>query len=199
MAPSLAVANLVQNPGFESGLTNWTVNTSASDPWEVDSSAHGNLPFAGTFFASTGCVGSQCITGTTTQQASISQTLSTTIGQAYTLTFWFWTGGNVNSPNGTANELEILWNGSVVSDDGPNGTLGPIVNTTTQPYVQFTVSLPAATSTSTVLAFLGRQDPGWDALDNVDVETASATPEPSTLLIFTGALPLLWAIRRRRA
>jgi hypothetical protein len=183
-----SAANLVQNFGFETGdFTSWTVNTSADDTWEVGDAGGA---FAGTYYASTGCVGAPCITGTAAQQASLSQTLATTAGQTYTLTFEFSTQGY-----GTYNELDVLWNGTSVLDLGPGGTLGVV-----SAYTLYTASNLSATSSSSTLTFLGRQDPGWDALDNVDVELSgtSGVPEPSTWLLMGGALlPLLRAARRR--
>jgi hypothetical protein len=95
----------------------------------------------------------------------------------------------------TPNELDVLWNGTSVLDLGPGGTLGVV-----PAYTLYTVLHLSATSSSTTLTFLGRQDPGWDALDNVDVELSGTgvTPEPSTWLLMGGALlPLLRAARRR--
>jgi len=167
-----AWANLVQNPGFETGdFTDWTVGTS-NNGWQVDVSGdHGDVPFDGTFFASDGCVGPDCISGP--QQSSLSQNLLTTSGQNYDLTFWFYTGGN-----STPNELDVLWNGASVLDLGPGGTLGVIDS-----YTEFTVTGLNATSSSSTLTFLDRQDPGWIGLDDIDVEPAgtSAVPEPSAI------------------
>lgn len=72
-----------------------------------------------------------------------------------------------------------------------NGTLAAITQ-----YTQFTVPNLAATSASTTLTFLGRQDTGWNALANVSVES-SAVPEPATLLLTGAALCLLGAVRRK--
>jgi hypothetical protein len=59
------------------------------------------------------------------------------------------------------------------------------------------LNLPA-----TNLTFLGRQDPGFDGLDNVSVNpTGAATPEPSSLLLATSVLPGLVGlgmVRRRK-
>ena len=181
-AISIASAgNIVQNPGFETGdMTNW-----ATTSWSIGT---GNS-YTGSYYAYTGCVGAGCITGP--EPASLSQTLATAAGQTYTLTFEFMTQGN-----GTPNELDVLWNGTSVLDLGPGGTLGPISS-----YTLYTVSNLSATSSSSTLTFLGRQDPAYDALDNVDVEPnqTSSIPEPSTWLLMGGAalLPLLRAARRR--
>jgi hypothetical protein len=175
----------VQNGGFETGdFTSWT-----GDRWGVTSTDSGEVPFAGSYYAYTGCVGDPCINGTPDQQASLSQTLATTAGQTYTLTFEFMT--LYDAPN----ELDVLWNGTSVLDLGPGGTLGVV-----PAYTLYTVSSLSATSSSSTLTFLGRQDPAYNALDNVDVELSGTggTPEPSTWLLMGGALlPLLWAARRR--
>jgi hypothetical protein len=120
----------------------------------------------------------------------LSQTLATAAGQTYTLTFEFSTRGS-----GAPNELDVLWNGTSVLDLGPGGTLGVV-----PAYTLYTVSNLSATSSSSTLTFLGRQDLYYDALDNVDVELSGTggVPEPSTWLLMGGALlPLLRAARRR--
>jgi len=176
-----SAANVVLNPGFETGdMTNW-----ATTSWSIGT---GNS-YTGSYYAYTGCVGQNCITGTAAQQASLSQTLATTAGQTYTLTFEFMT------LYGTPNELDVLWNGTSVLDLGPGGTLGVV-----PAYTLYTVSNLSATSSSSTLTFLGRQDLYYDALDNVDVELSGTggVPEPSTWLLMGGALlPLLRAARRR--
>jgi hypothetical protein len=189
-APAWADLNLVQNAGFETGtFADWTVNTSANNTWEIQTfGGSGGSPFAGSFFASDGCVGASCISGAPSEQSSLSQTLATTPGLAYDLSFEFNTHSNIEP-----NELEVLWNGSTVLDLGPSGTLGPI-----DTYQLFSVTGLDATSASTTLTFLGRQDPGWDALDNVDVTPVGATPEPSLSIWAVGAfLAFLWVARLR--
>jgi len=188
-------ANIVVNPGFESGdLTGWTVNNSADLPWIVQGpGGRGGNPFDGGFYANTGCVGAQCITGTTSQQASLSQLLNTTAGQTYSLSFWFSTDNN-----GAPNELDVLWNGASILDLGPGGTLGSISS-----FTQFTVGGLLGTGSDT-LTFLGRQDPAYNALDDVCVSTgsvcavSSSSPEPSSILLIGSVLPLIALVRRLR-
>lgn len=192
LSSSAFAGNIVLNSNFGTGnTTDWTVNTSSSDPWTVGTGD----PFTGdTYFISTGCVGAQCITGTASQQSSLSQTLSDSIGGNYTLSFEFSTQGN-----GTPNELDVLWDGVSVLDLGPGGTLGAIDS-----YELFTVTDLIGTGSDT-LTFLGRQDPGFDALDNVCVSSdgtcgsASGVPEPSTLLPLGIALLMAASLRRRLA
>ncbi len=185
-ASSAWAGEVVLNGGFETGdLTDWTLGSGAS--WEVSSGS----AFAGSFFATTGCVGAQCITGSATQQAALSQVLTDTAGSTYTLTFEFNTGNN-----GTPNELDVLWNGVSVLDLGSGGTLGVVGSSGV--YDFFSVSGLVGTG-SDKLTFLGRQDPGFNQLDNVSVtNSSSAVPEPSTFVLIGGILPVLAILRRRR-
>src|SRR5579872_6551918 len=98
-----AGANVVANPGFESGLTDWT----GSADW-----GSGNFAVhSGTLEAYTQCVGAPCITGPT---SFLYQDLATTAGQTYDLSFWYRFQGP-SSPVGP-NELRTLAGGTVVSD-----------------------------------------------------------------------------------
>ena len=184
--PALA-GNIVLNPGFETGdLTDWVVNTNADLPWIVQASPgrSDKIAFDGTFYANTGCVGPQCITNDVGSGSPVGawlyQDLATPMGTTYTLSFEF-------SSEGPPMELLVLWNGSEVEDlvDLPN----PVPDTQ---YTLYTVSGLTVTSGTTRLEFIGRQDPGYDALDNVCVSSTtdcgvpSSVPEPATSFLFGG-------------
>jgi hypothetical protein len=191
-APILAQVepNIVQNGDFSQGLTDWNVNSSAPLHW-IASTPVNYAP--GTYnayinqepytFASTGCVGPNCVTGSSTQLSSLDQELSTTVGSTYTLTFDF------ASPGGNDMELEVLAGGVVVDDLFNLGQTG---------LTQYTISGIIATAPTTDLEFLGRQDPGYDILTNISFVDPSATPEPGALiLVGTGLLSVAGAIRRK--
>jgi hypothetical protein len=157
--------NIVVNGDFETGdLTGWSVNAGANDPWQVLDAD----PIAGSYSAATGCAGTECVdVGDPSAAASLSQNLATTPGGVYTLTF-------LENNGGEPEDLVVLWGGSVVLDLCPGSTgCGPGSGNL------FTVAGLAATSDSTELTFLGRDDPGYIRLDNIDVEPAGA-PEPAT-------------------
>jgi len=188
-APAAFGANIVLNPGFETGdFTDWVANGSSNHPWFVDASS----AFAGTYDASTGCVGAQCITNDVGAQnpvgAWLYQDLATTASTSYTLSFEFSTGG---SPM----ELQVLWNGNVALD---------LTGLASGPYNLYTIGGLVATSSTTRLEFLGREDPSYSGLDSVcvssstDCGSASAVPEPMTLGLTGFGLAALGFVRFRR-
>ena len=124
------------------------------------------------------------------------QTVSTTPGTNYDLSFWV---GNISgSIWGTTSTVEVQINGTSVGSE-TNSTPG-----TTLTWEQFTTPF-MATGATTTIAF-DNLDPSTDnsnGLDNVDLEVAtspSPTPEPSALVLFgTGLLGLGGFARRRIA
>jgi hypothetical protein len=71
-------------------------------PWYT-TQTNGNFPWGwGGGYASTGCIGSSCITGVPGELADLNQNLTTTAGTTYTLSFEYSPG-----PGGP-NELEVL-------------------------------------------------------------------------------------------
>jgi len=176
IAPALAHAQIVTNGNFASGSAGWTYNPSSDHPWTFDGSAPNT-------YASTGCVGAQCITGTMAQQAYLYQDLTTVAGDTYTLSFEF-------AGDGNAMELQAWFGGTLAED---------LVNIGDTGLEEYVIPDLVATSTTTELEFLGRQDPGYDELTDVSVTTGSSvTPEPGTLgLLGTGVLGLLGFARRK--
>src|SRR6476660_5391819 len=189
-ASPASASNIVLNPGFETGaFAPWVANPSSDHPWGVAS----GFGHTGTFYADTGCVGPQCITpDPNASGAWLYQDLTTTNGQSYNLSFWYFPA------SGTPNQLQVRWGGNVVLDLVDLGT-----GTT---YGLYTVGGLAATGTTMRLEFLGRQDPSFNGLDDVCVDTpggvcaaASTVPEPTSLVLMgTALLGLRRAVRRTR-
>ena len=160
----------VTNGGFETGdFTGWT-QSGNTDFTGVDSIA----PHSGDYAAYFGNAGS---TG------SISQTLTTTPGQDYTISFW------LMNEEGEPNSFEAAFGDAVLMTltDAPDS--GYI-------FYSFTET---ASSASTLLSFTFQQDVTFWDLDDVSV-VAAGVPEPATWAMMILGLGMAGvAIRRRRA
>ncbi len=112
----------------------------------------------------------------------VSQTLPTTPGQSYVLSFWLTSVAYKGST--TPNSLAVTWNGTTLFDQSD---LGAFAWTN----MQFVVS---ATSASSVLQFGDRDDPGAFGLDDVSVQPVttsfqSVTQSSNTVNFAWSALP----------
>lgn len=132
--------NLVSNCGFETGMFDpeW-VQSGDTDFSSVDT-----IPHSGTYAASMGPIG---------DLGFLTQTLSTTGGQSYTLSFWL---QNDSSPN----EFVVSWDGGVIFDD----TLDDFL-----PYTLVVYEGLVASADGTDLQFGFRNDPSYIELDDVVV------------------------------
>jgi hypothetical protein len=171
---SAIAANLVLNPGFETGdFTDWTVT---GDGVSID-----------TVFPNTGCCDAAFSATTTDTNAGVlSQTLSTLGGKTYKLSF-----AVLDEAGFSGDSFFVQFGGfsATITGDmaGPPGDLPSLYTAET-----FTVPGTDIVDGSTALAFKGLSDPvsgiNWN-LDDASV-TAVATPEPSTwallVIAFTG-------------
>jgi hypothetical protein len=134
------------------------------------------------------------------------QDLATTAGATYTLTFYYYPG-----PGTYGTELQVLWgaSGTQLNTGGAGVCSGNCVyhntsvNSTT--YVQYTVPNLVATSATTRLEFLGRQDPSSDGLDDIVVQLTNAAPTTAVPTLSTWAMGILaillicggaWSVKR---
>jgi hypothetical protein len=169
-APASAVVReFVSNGGFESGTTSPWVPVR----WNVYQAAAGYPVHSGDYSAGTGCVGAGAVFNCT-----ISQSLGTSAGQRYDLSFWV---GNTRVGL-DAQALRVAWNGT---------DLATIVPTDTA-FRQYTFNNLEATSTNTQLLFGGYNNPGTIFIDDVSVtqSTAGAPGAPGPLA-GVGLLPAL--------
>jgi hypothetical protein len=158
--PAVASANIVLNPGFESGQADWTFQGFTIAP---------NVANTGTASAQTPCVGHACVS-TLNSGAYIDQSLATAAGQTYNLSFF------VAENAGPPSEFSVFWNGNQIAD-----VLNP-ANNSLPGWVEYSYSGLLATGNSTDLQVHGRQDPSLIYFDDFSVNPtiSSAVPEPST-------------------
>ena len=182
-----AQANLVTNPGFETGnFTGWALSGDTTFTG-VDRFS----PHSGSFGAFLGTsIPDPNFPITFPPTGSITQTLATTVGVSYDIEFWLNTAVKPNF-------LSVSFDG-IVLDSLTNITTSPSI---LPPVYTLFSHTAVASSASTDLVFTFRHDPwGWD-LDDVSVEPATAVPEPGSLPLVVAGLTfcfLLLALRRRR-
>jgi hypothetical protein len=140
-------SELVVNGGFENPLgSEWTIvdPTGSTYRTSTDVPVH-----SGSFALALGRAGAD---------ATITQTVPTVPGETYTFSFWYWSSGQ--GPN----DFHALWNGTEVYSEVNPPAHGYQLHTFTE----------MATGSTTTIQFLARNDPVFDALDDVSVIATSA-------------------------
>ncbi len=165
---------LVTNGGFETGdFTGWTT---AGD--QTLSGVDSQNPHSGA---------SAAYFGTNNSIATMAQTLATTAGTNYAVSFWL------------GNEVDVLGvsapNSFAFSWDGTTETT--LTNAAAFGYTQYSFVLPA-TGSSTVLNFSFRQDPAFWDIDDISVTAITAVPEPGSMALLGTGLFFV-AVRAQRA
>jgi len=154
-----ANASLVNNGGFETGdFTDWMLSGNLGNNFVIPEAAH-----SGNYGADFGDSGSQ---------AFLAQTLATTVGASYDLSFW------LRNTGGAPNLFTVSWNGNQIYTKADASVFD---------WTQYSFNV-TATLASTPLVFGFRQDPVYFNFDDVSVEQV-AVPEVSTCL--AGVLMLL--------
>jgi hypothetical protein len=160
-SPPASGSNLVANGNFGTGsLSGWTLG--GNSIWQgaqpeifIDTNAEGGSKYA----AGMGSMGSD---------GTLSQTIATTAGKTYTVSFW------LQNEASDGNDFTATWNGQ---------TLLSLTNAAQSGYTQYTYTV-TATGNSSTLEFSAQNNPSqWD-LDNVSVvdpPTTSATANATSV------------------
>ena len=157
------MTNLVANGNFATGsFTDWTLggnDSNASSPQIfIDTNGEGGSTYA----AGLGSMGSD---------GTLSQSIATTAGQTYTLSFWL-----QNEASGD-NDFTAMWDGQPVL---------ALTNASAFGYTEYTFTVTALGSTST-LGFSAANGPSQWNLDNISLTAGSSTAASAAPAISTGA------------
>jgi hypothetical protein len=212
----LSTGNVLVNPGFETGdFTGWTlggnspgygVTTAGTLIPGVDFAAYGDDTVevhSGTYaaYALVQCGGGNQGGGIPTCQnrefVDLTQTVSVTPGQAYSVGFWEANNGNSAFGQSAAN------GGTQIYVDGV-GILPSSFNTISTQFTELSGIFNTGTQTSVTITFeidgSGSATAGVSLDDFFANDVGISTPEPQTWeLMGAGLVSLLWAIKRRGA
>ena len=165
MLANACLANQVTNPfftGTTTAATSWTSSAAGTGAAFAHalSAANATITAAGgsTEFYS-GCVGAACLTNpfTSGTTSGAQQSVPTTIGQSYTISFWTYFS---TAANATV-EIDVYWGGTKIYAGTSVATAG---------WSQQSIFLGTATSSSNMLTVMIRDDPSYSAITDVDIE-----------------------------
>lgn len=190
-----AQAQLVTNGDFETAdFTGWTLSGNAhyTTP-NPDTFVFGN-PHAGIYAAWLGPAGSD---------GFLSQSIATTAGHAYTVSYWLAVDTNSLSGLSSPNDFSASFGGQSLFS-GTNLAATDSHSTAAADYVLYSFTTAAAAGPASTLRFGFRDDPAEFRLDDVQVRDAGPVPEASTtvslgLLLALGIGGMAVAAKRKRA
>jgi hypothetical protein len=205
-----ARANSILDPSFENpviaGLFSVLGSGSTFGPWNVTGATCGtncvlilNTAYSENtnvgpiqFNAEDGNQAVDITGGGNTLDGGVSQTIATTTGNPFSMSFWVGKQDNRANGYGGPSAIQVFINGVSQGVFSNNNSTNNQVN-----WEQFVLNFNAPSSSTTILFqnATGATN-GYAGLDNVNL-VSLASPEPSTLVLIAGAVGLL-ALRRRR-
>jgi len=183
-APLASWADLVTNGGFETGdFTGWMLGGNSG--FGIGVCASGTSFYGSLCTANTG--NDAAALGPPYTTATLSQSIATTPGALYTLTFYVRNDNLLQTPS---NAFTASWGGATVFSESNAADSG---------YTKETIAGLTATSSSTVLQFTFFNTPGGFYLDDVSVvdPPGGGVPEPGSLASLAAGLLVVLATRRR--
>jgi hypothetical protein len=157
----LVVNPLIKNGGFETGSFGyWTMGGNSGSSTVRNNGLYRHSGFYGAELGETNVLG------------TLSQTVRTTVGANYALSFW------LGNPNGLAtnNQFSVSWNGV---------TIYSVTNLPVSPFSNYTL-LVSATGISTALQFSYRNNTGLFGLDDISLTPEFLQVTPAAMLVSTG-------------
>ena len=197
-AASAATPELVVNGSFESNaisaswaaassVTGWTSSASGNSAFEIQK---GSTQGGVSGFMPTAAAGVQYLELNTDRLTSISQTIATTAGSSYLLSFAY--SGRPDTAGNASSLMNVYWGNTLL-------TPSPLVGTTTPTWQTFSQTVSSLTG-PTVLRFESvgpvSSSSYGSYLDNVSV--TSAVPEPQTYAMMLLGLGIMGLTARRR-
>jgi len=174
MSPVVCNANQVTNPfftGTTAAATSWTSSPTGTGAAfnHALTAANPTITAAGgsTEFYS-GCVGAACLTNpfTAGTTSGAQQTVTTTIGTNYVISFWTY----FSTANNATVEIDVYWGATKIY----SGTSVP-----TAGWSQHTIGLGMAASGSNTLTVMIRDDPSYSAITYIDIEPSVSVAKRS--------------------
>lgn len=203
-----ARANLLTNGSFETpvvpagGFTNFTTGSTGITGWtavgpEVSVVSGTYTSFGLNFPAEDGNQWLDLTGDNSNSSEGVEQTVATTPGATYDLSYFVGNQVNPGGPYGTTSTVFVKVDGATIQTSTNSMGAGG----TTQVWEQFSTSF-VASSASTTLEFLNGDPPtdNTNGLDNVVLTqgAASSVPEPATFAMFALALGIFGAFGLRR-
>jgi hypothetical protein len=197
-APTMASAagNLIVNGSFEDTSTAAGVQTQGAGSWHVYNVIPGWATVSGAGIevrnnvAGTAFAGASFVELDSYNNSAMKQTVATTAGQWYDLSFVYSPRPGVTGPADT-NDIAVAWNGSTLD------TLGGIKLSGDHLWVNHSYRVLGTGSDTVMFSATGKNDSLGGSLDAVSL--TAAVPEPGTYALMAAGLLAVGFVARRRA